>query len=223
MAKKKQSPYTDLKSPSPDFLNSISTGLVKVIAASDLWERLTVKARSDSTKLLPEKFIGLRRLVMYIASIGHNYEDAINHRLEKSGLDCVHGKFEADGTYTRAHPKSTNGILLVHEKDIDLPENNPEKRNYVRTYIMGHEPKVSYEEYYVNVKNEILVPTAQEIADFFPIVQDSKKQEEFWLEGNAQVKVRNFKSHNILYLQRGDKVYNNLFEKVMKLFDLEYI
>lgn len=195
-------------------------GYTKIIAISDM--KLTVKARSDK-RPLPEKFIGLRKFVMTVVSMGHSYEDLINRRLIKAGLDCVHpvpkGQdklFEADQTYSVPCAKSTNKIMREHKED--------SARKYIRGFLTPDVPP-NFEIHYINGQGKEIFPTKEEKADFFPPEKEneSNKQAELWLEGNAQVRVRDWKAENVIYVQNGKTVWNNLDEATLKLFDLTYV
>jgi hypothetical protein len=195
-------------------------GLTKVVAITDM--KLTVKARSDK-RPLPPHLIGLRKFVMTIVSMGHDYEALINYLIKKAGLDCVHpvpqGQtklFEADSTYSVPCPKSKNLVMRQHKED--------ETRKYIRGFLTAYLPP-TFEMHYINANNVEVFPTAKEKSDYFPLEyeNESNKQAELWLEGNAQVRVRDWKADNVLYVQNGKTVWNNLSPEVMALFDLTYV
>lgn len=190
-------------------LNEIDThGFVRFIAATDV--KLTVKARSDK-RPLPEHLRGLKKVVNTTASLKHDYEDAVNNRLEKNGLER---SFEAEeSSVSNPDPQSLNGILRMGKRD--------ESQKYLRLFFFSKH--VAYEEKYINEKGEIVVPTAEEKEDFFPVKSESKKQLDHGLESEQQVVIREYKIENILYFQKGQVVFNKLSNKIMNIFNLEYV
>ena len=208
----KKNPYLNSKKPSIYFCNSLTQRLVKVITASNTFERLTVKGRTTKAPL-PSHLEGLRKIAMSVKSIEFSYEGNINNKLEKSGLNCVHGIFEAEEGNTIPHAESKNGVYRVLKTDI--------LKHYVRLYSLGHETKQGYECKYINIHNQIIVPTSLEKEEYFPKEYESKKQEGFDLSGNAQTIPYDYHAYNILYVQQGNNIYNNLTQEVLDLFDLE--
>lgn len=195
-------------------------GFTKIIAITDM--KLTVKARSDKSPL-PEHLKGLRKFVMTVVSMGHSYEDLINRQLIKAGLDCVHpvpkGQdklFEADQTYSVPCADSTNKIIREHKEDTS--------RKYIRGFLTPNLPP-NFELHYINEKGVEVFPTKKEKDDFFPPEKEneSNKQADLWLEGTAQVRVRDWKAENVVYIQNGKTIWNNLDKKTMDLFDLTYV
>lgn len=185
-------------------------GAASLIAKSDVHKRLTKKSRSDSTPL-PQWAEGLISLTRSVVNVNHVYERSVKNQIAKNGNDPDNFKVEKSKV---SIPVEGWPNTLLRES-----EKNPDQL-YVRVFIeMGI--KTSVETYYINAqgRNVTDLVNAKFKEDFFPKKYSSKKQEE--AGSGKEVKPREYKAENILYIQRGDNVYNGLSQDLYDLFDLE--
>jgi hypothetical protein len=184
-------------------------GLASLIAISDVGERMTKKSRS--TKLPPPSWSeGLICVTRSTVNINHDYERSVNNQIKKNGFPQV---FTAD-------PSTVSVTIPGFPNDILRQGANDPSRYYVRVFIeMG--AKTTVEAIYLNGKGQDVTSmvTEQFKDDYFPKKYGSVKQ---MLHGAAkETKPREYKAENIVYLQKGDLVFNNLSKDLMDMFDLQ--
>ena len=192
-------------------LKKIDThGMASLVAKSDVHERLTKKARSDKSPL-PTWAEGLICLTRSVVNVNHDYNAGVKNQIIKNGFDPKN--FEAEeSTVSRPIDGWPNQVLREGAK-------NPDQL-YVRVFIeMG--VKTTLEAYYLNGKGQDVTAlvTEQFQDDFFPKKYGSEKQ---MLAGAAkEIKPREYKAENIIYLKKGDVIFNQLSDDLYKLFNLE--
>lgn len=195
-------------------------GLCRIIAKTEV--KLLKKGRS-STKgnvvPVPSFLEGLTRYYQIAASVGHSYSNAVKNQITKAGGDASLWEIE-DCKYSERDPESTNGIVRRHK------ERHEEK--YLRYFpeLMGDTRGKSF---YLNAQGqdvtELITPQIE--AEFFTdwVKEGSLKQaevmssQEIGLE--KEVKPRNLKAENLLYLKRGEVTYlGNIPEDILDMFTL---
>jgi hypothetical protein len=169
---------------------------------------MTKKSRAD--KSLPPEWsnglIGITRSVMAIKGAIDGYTKAVDNKLP-----------EGESYNTEASKVSQpiegfpNGILREGLKNAD--------QLYVRLFVDVFQSNV--EQYYFNDKGEDVthLVTKDFKDNFLPKKYASKKQADAGVE--KEIKPREYKAENIIYLQRGDVCFNNLSSDLMAVFDLE--
>jgi hypothetical protein len=191
-------------------LNQVEVhGMATLVAASDIGERLTKKSREDKTPR-PDFLDGLVRYTMSVVSLKHDYNTAVVNQIKKAGGNPADWTPE-ESTVSQPDPLSVNGIVRMGLK-------NPEQK-YVRIFV-GMSANKSYEEVYINGRGENVTHLiTQEIKEnFFPLKYGSEKQ---LLAGSEkEVIPREYKAENVLYVQKGDVVFNVLTKEIMNLFSL---
>lgn len=184
-------------------------GMATLIAASDIGERLTKKSRADKSPR-PAFLDGLVRYTMSVVSVHHDYNEGVKNQIKKAGGNPADWNPE-ESTVSQPDPLSTNGIVRMGLKNTE--------QKYVRIFV-GMSANKSYEEVYINGKGENVTHLiTEEIRDnFFPIKYGSEKQ---LLAGSGkEVIPREYKAENVLYLQKGQVVFNVLTKDIMDLFGL---
>jgi hypothetical protein len=126
--------------------------------------------------------------------IGYSYENSVNNRGEKIGLDR---DFVAQPLSWGKWLKHAENKIIVH-----TPKDTNEEKFYLRTYaVNNNEPKNSY---FTN--GNLLTNEELEIAkQFFVERKKSKTQSNYGLEEN-QVKPSTFEINNIVEIHIGGKV-----------------
>lgn len=183
--------------------------MAKVGSVTDL--KLLKKSRLDG-RPCPDKFLGLKKVSFFVATVGNNYEDAINNRLKKHGLE---NNFVANKSSVSApFPMSSNGIMRQGIKD--------ENQKYLRLYFQVG-PNKSTESYYVDADGNVIDVSKKDQEEFFDKKYVSKKQENAGLQKEDQVMIRDFKVESIVYFQCGDVLFNNLGKDFLKICDLTLV
>lgn len=189
-----------------------SHGLASLIAKSDVGTRLTKKARSDNSKILPEWCEGLYSISRTVVNVNHDYSKAVNNQIKKSGHEP---EFQADESSISIPIEDFPASILRQGRT------NPDQL-YVRVFT-DMTVKVKMEIYYFNGLGENVTDriTEEFKADYFPKESSSVKQ---ILHGaEKEVKPREYKIENVLYFQKGDVVYNGLLPEHYELFNLENV
>ena len=185
-------------------------GVASLIARSDIHERLTKKARSDKSPL-PDWAEGLICLTRSVVNVNHVYEKAVQNQVAKNGFDPNNFQVE-ESKVSRPVDGWPNTLLREGLK-------NPDQL-YVRVFIeMG--VKSSVETYYLNGRGKNVTDEVDSTfkEDFFPNNYASEKQ---MLAGSGkEIKPREYKAENILYIKKGTAVFNQLSQDLYELFDLE--
>ncbi len=137
-------------------------------------------------------YFGRVQKATYIANIalGYDYENVVNARLIKQGLEP---------TFKSVAPKGTRFI-----SDFMLEKISDPSVTYLRTTMQGStSEKHCYYLDGVEVTDKALL---NEILSWIPTPSKSAKQSSHGLDEN-QVVVRNFTTSNIVCLKQGNKVY----------------
>ena len=137
-------------------------------------------------------FFGRVKKATYLSNValGYNYENVVNNRLEKQGLEP---------TFKSVAPKGTRFI-----SDFMLEKISDPSVTYLRTTMQGSTTeKHSYYLDGVEVTDPNLLA---ELMVWITLPTKSAKQSEHGLDEN-QVVVRNFTTSNIVCLKQGSKVY----------------
>ena len=186
-------------------------GMISTIARGDVCDRMTKKSRSDKTPP-PEWSLGLHsvtRSVMASKPAEGNYTTAVQNQQAKAGFAK---DFVAQASkISQPIEGFPNGLLREGLK-------NPDQL-YVRFYIDVFPTKM--EQYYFNEKGENVthLVTTEFKDNFFPKKYGSVTQA---MAGVAkEIKPREYKAENIIYLQRGEHCFNNLSDNLMTLFKLK--
>lgn len=188
----------------------INASLCKVIMITV--PNLTKKSRSTGEPT-PSKFAGLLKVTSGVFGIGFNYEDGIKRSITASGNN------PDDFTVQKASGRSKvadcpNGILEVSDK-------NPEQF-YVQLFRKVGKMTGVVKCFYINPSHEVIEPTKQEIADYFPLEKElPEKQIEAGCDDNRVSMPCSPKVEGIVYLKKGEKVFDNLTPKLKKLLKSE--
>lgn len=150
-------------------------------------------------------FFGRVKKATYITNValGYTYENCVNNRLDRKGLDS---NFESE------KPKGKTWLefpyLLVSDKD--------NTQQYLRT-TMRQNSKI--ENIYL-LDGEIVndLDIINQIKNWLPKPSTSAKQESFGLSEEEQVIVRDFKIESIVSLMQGEKNYTNDIYNVVGYF-----
>jgi hypothetical protein len=190
-----------------------SHGACALIAKSDVHRDMLKKSRSDKTILTPAWASGLFCITRSVVNVNHDYNKAVSNQIVKNGFDP--DNFIPEASKISVPVEGWPNTLLREKTD------NPEQL-YVRVFIeMG--VKTSLEMYYFNDKGQNVTDkvTPEFRQDFLKASSGSEKQ---MLAGSGkEVKPREYKIENIIYLQKGDVVFNQLSQDLMELFGLEAI
>lgn len=185
-------------------------GVASIIAKSDVGERMTKKARSDKSPP-PAWSEGLVCITRSVVNVNHVYETAVKNQIVKNGLDPAAFEVE-ESKISRPVDGWPNTLLREGLKDAN--------QLYVRVFIeMGI--KTTVETFYLNGKGQNVTDlvTDQFRDDFLEKKYGSVKQ--MVAGAKKEVKPREYKAENIIYLQKGNVVFNNLSNDLMSLFGLE--
>jgi uncharacterized protein YukJ len=196
-----------------DLINTVNQidlhGMATLIAASDIGDRLTKKSRADKSPR-PDFLDGLVRYTMSVVSLKHDYNKAVINQISKAGGNPADWNPE-ESTVSQPDPLCPNGIIRMGLKDTD--------KKYMRVFV-GMSANKSYDEVYINAKGENVTHLiTEEIKEnFFPLKYGSEKQ----LLAGSQKEVipREYKAENVLYIQKGNTVFNVLTQDIMDLFGL---
>lgn len=189
-----------------------SHGLASLIAKSDIGTRLTKKARSDKSILLPDWCNGLYSITRTVVNVNHDYSKAVNNQIKKAGHEP---EFQADESSVSIPIEDFPNTILRQGRS------NPDQL-YVRVFV-NLTVKAKVETYYFNGLGENVTDriTEEFKADYFPKESSSVKQ---ILHGaEKEIKSREYKIENILYFQKGNVVYNGLLPEHYELFNLEIV
>jgi len=195
-------------------------GRCVIIAKTEV--ELLKKGRS-STKgnvvPVPSKLEGLTRYYQIVASIGHSYSDAVKNQIEKAGGDSTLWVDE-ECKYSERDPESSNGIVRRHKVNHD--------QKYLRYFpeLMGETHGKSF---YLNAQGDDVTGeiTPEIEAEFFkdwknePSLKQSLVMAEQEIGLKKEVKPRNLKADNLLYLKRGETTYRgNIPDDILDMFTL---
>ena len=143
-------------------------------------------------------YFGRVHKATYMANValGYDYENSVNNRLDKKGLDA---SFEAE----KPKGKSWLEYPYILQADKDATQHYLRctmRRNTTTKTVLLLDGKIVTDD-----------SIEKEIKSFFPKVTTSQKQAESGLnDSKEQVIVRDYKLQGIIYLGQGDKVFNRL-------------
>jgi len=188
-----------------------SHGMASIIAVSEI--KLTKKSRADKSPT-PDFLEGLVRIAKSVVNLNHDYNKAVRNQIEKAGCDPSDWQPEPS-KFSEPDPSCPNGIVRQHKDD--------SSKKYIRVFV-GMNSSKAYEEVYINGKGENVTDLiTQDIKDnFFPKKSGSQKQA---MSGSGkEIKPREYKAENILYVKKGDVIFNGgLTQEVLDLFNLELV
>lgn len=188
-------------------LNEINGhGLCRIIAKTEV--EILKKGRS-STKgnivPVPKELEGLTRYYQISASVGHSYSTGVKNQIKKAGGDASLWVDE-ECRYSERDPESTNGIVRRHKTNHD--------QKYLRYFpeLMG---QTFGKGFYINAQGDDVTDfiTPEIEAEFFkdwkkePSLKQSQVMADQEIGLEKEVKPRNLKAENLLYLKRGDVVF----------------
>lgn len=136
-------------------------------------------------------------------ALGYDYENSVNNRLDKKGLDADFQAEKPKGKSWAEYP-----YILQADKDASV--------KYLRCTMRANTKAKSI--YILDGKVVTDDNTLLEIKSFIQKSSTSKKQTEIGLEDNEQVIVRDYKLDGIIYLGQGNKSFNRVgFVSLSKL------
>lgn len=189
-----------------DFLNRLAKGMCKVGSVTEV--KILKKSRFDGSPV-PAKFSDLKKVSFFVASVGHDYSNIVQNRVDKFGSGSDYNVEQS--TVSVPFNQSLNGVMRSGIKD--------DNQKYIRLFF-NTSPNAYNETKYVNGSGEVIVPSQYEIDAFFPKKTDVQKQIEHGLDKGTFITLREFKCENIIYFQSGQNVWNNLNDSFLKLFKL---
>ena len=180
-------------------------GNAKIISVTEV--KLLKKHRSTKD-LVPPHLEGLQKVTMQVVRIGDDYTARVNNSIKKNGI--VGAQYPTVPSKISL-PDSPNGVVRKGIKNA--------AQKYIRTFIVDGQVNKNMEVIYINSKNQVIVPSRDEKDGFFPKSYGCVKQA---IHGvSKEIKVREYKSQSIKYLQKGNLICNTLEPWLMKLLDLE--
>lgn len=136
-------------------------------------------------------------------ALGYDYENSVNNRLDKKGLEADFQAEKPKGKSWCEYP-----YILQADKDASV--------KYLRCTMRANTKAKSI--YILDGKVVTDDNTLLEIKSFIQKSSTSKKQTESGLEDNEQVIVRDYKLDGIIYLGQGNKSFNRVgFVSLSKL------
>ena len=181
-------------------------GMAKVIMITE--PDLKVKGRT--TKIpLPEKFKGLRKVTVGTFPIGYEYcaeGKGVERQLEASGASPENFTVQkASGM----HQASDNGVVYESDK-------NPDQK-YIRLYKKNGKLESQSEVSYINPDDDEVEVSKDEYSEYFPAPSKPNKQLEAGMDADKVVLPMSPKVESILYLKKGELVYDALTAKLKRL------
>ena len=149
-------------------------------------------------------YFGRLKKATYMTNValGYNYENVINARLERKGIDSY---FKSEAPKGRVWEKEN--LILKSIKD--------ENQKYLRTTMRNNTiAKVIYVLDGNAVNDNVVL---EDIKNYIKSAPISLKQKESGLEENEQVIIRDFKFESIISIKQGDKEYK-IESSVLDLF-----
>lgn len=150
-------------------------------------------------------FYGRVHKASYLTNValGYDYENSVNNRLDKKGLESDFQAEKPKGKSWAEYP-----YILQADKDASV--------KYLRCTMRANTKAKSI--YILDGKVVTDDNTLLEIKSFIQKSSTSKKQTESGLEDNEQVIVRDYKLDGIIYLGQGNKSFNRVgFVSLSKL------
>jgi len=179
-----------------------------------LLTEVKLNAKSRSTKEpIPSKFSGLRKVTCGVFGIGYDYNGGVKNQVQASGYNP--NNFTVQKASGRAVvPNSHNGCLSVKDDDSE--------QFYVQLYKKIGKMLGKSRVFYINPSNEVVEPTKQEIADYFPKAQElPAKQIEAGCDEDRATMPFSPKAESIIFLKKGEKLFDNLNDKLRELLKSE--
>lgn len=139
-------------------------------------------------------------------ALGYNYENSVNNRLDRKGLETDFQAEKPKGKSWDEYP-----YILKSDKDASI--------KYLRCTMRQNTKAKSV--YILDGKIVTDASVEAEIKGFIPTSSTSKKQAESGLDDAEQVVVRDYKLDGVIYLGQGEKSFNRVlgFADLPKLRD----